>query len=403
LPDGHRKAPLTSSPEDAVIGLVQAGQVQTVFFSAAEASGDNHAGKVVELLRRDTPEVNCVGLGGEAMAGAGCNLLENLVDKSAMLTDAFVQVGFYWKLLQRVKRYLRQEPPEAVVLVDSPAWNFHVAYWAKKLDIPVLYYIAPQLWAWGGWRIGKLRRRVDEVACILPFEQQWLQQRGVKANYVGHPLFDDNQQIEPVSPWLYESKVFPTVTLLPGSRRHEIARLWPVMQEIACRIKQEYPDARFQTTAANAATVEILTETANKSLCIDIRQTSIEAVTRHVDLTLVASGTATLEVAAQNCPMVVMYYVHPLQWHLVGRWMVKTKYLSLVNILADKELVPEFMPFSGKADKVADTALELLADEKARRQMREALQDLLRPMMQGGASAKVAAMVRELMGQTLED
>jgi len=370
---------------------------RTIYISAAEASADAHAAKLIHQLREKPEKLHCDGLGGEAMAAAGCELQENLVDRSAMLTHAFGQVFFYWKLLGRVKQHFAQNPPDVVVAIDSPAWNFHVALAAKKYGIPVLYYIAPQMWAWGGWRIGKLRSRVDKVACILPFEEAWFRERGVEAQYVGHPLFDDEQHISGPGPWAENSREFPTVALLPGSRKHEIQQLWKPMQEIARNIQQKFPQARFLTAVSSEPNEILLRRDLDESLEVDIRRTSVEAATRYADLALVASGTATLEVAAQSCPMIILYHVPWLQWHLVGRWLLKTPYLSLVNILAGRELAPEFMPFSGRVKEVGETALNLLAEDEQRQEMREALRYLMEPIIKPGAAAKTAELVKDLL------
>jgi len=311
------------------------------------------------------------------MTQAGCTLLEHLTDRSAMLTHALGQVRFYFVLLSRIKRLFRIDRPDLVVLVDSPAWNFHVARVARRFGIPVLYYIAPQLWAWGAWRSRKLRRRVDKIACILPFEQDWFAQHRIDATYVGHPLFDQFVPADASADPAVGDARFPTVALLPGSRRHEIERLWPPMQHIAARIRKKYPAARFLSAAFDDAGVQFLDRHADPQLDIEITPTAVANITCRAHLTLVASGTATLEVAAQNCPMIIMYYVHPLQWHLAGKWLLKTKHLSLVNILAGRELVPEYMPFYRDADSVAG--------------------ELIQPLIQPGASAKVAAIIENML------
>ncbi|MCP4711780.1 MAG: lipid-A-disaccharide synthase, partial [Planctomycetes bacterium] len=370
---------------------------RTIFISAAETSADAHGGRLIRHLREDSADLRFLGLGGRLMENEGCQLMENLVERSAMLAHAFSQVGFYFKLLRRVKKQFHQDRPDLVVLIDSPAWNFNVAKVAHKMGIPVLYYIAPQLWAWGGWRIKKLRRNVDKVACILPFEQQWFTERGVDAVYVGHPLFDDDQQIEAVEAWQKDSEKFPAVALLPGSRNHELNNLWPTMQQIALSIQDKFPKARFLACAADEEKIETLNINTNKKLSIDVKHTSIEATVRYADLALVASGTTTLEVAAQYCPMIIMYHVHPLQWHLVGKWLIKIKYLSLVNILAQKELVPEFMPFYRQEKQVAQTALGLLSDDKQLKKMREDLKELVEPIIKPGAAAKVAEIVKQML------
>jgi len=331
------------------------------------------------------------------MDQAGCNILENTVERSAMLTHALGLVGYYYKLLQLVKSYLAKNRPDLVVVVDSPAWNFHVAKAAQKLHIPVLYYIAPQMWAWGAWRIKKLRRRADQVACILPFEEKWFKNRGINAHFVGHPLFDNQSLDMAPMPDTYISEDFPTVALLPGSRDHEIEKLWLPMQKIARRIKEEYPTARFVSAAAKNSYISKLQNTADPDLHIEIHREGIESLVKYADLTLVSSGTATLEVAAANCPMIIMYYINPLQWNLVGRWLVKTKYLSLVNILSEKELVPEFMPFYGNINKLAETALSIIENDEKRKLMRRELSKFVASIGHPGASEKVVEIIKEML------
>lgn len=363
-----------------------------VFFSAAEASGDRHAAGVIRELKSSLHEVDCIGLGGPLMEREGCKLLENIVDRSAMLLHVMGKLGSFLKLRKRVRAYLIQERPDVVVLVDSFAWNIHVARIARKSGIPVLYYVAPQLWAWAPWRIHKLRKTADRIAAILPFEPEWFKKRGLEVNYVGHPLFDNYLPSVAAS-----EPTFPTVALLPGSRSHEIDMLWLPMQKIASQIKGVYPDVRFLSTTVNNDMANLLKERTDPQLGIEIRQTSIQDVTRQADLALVASGTATLEVAAENCPMIVMYHVHPLPWHLLGRWLLTTPYLCLVNILAQRELVPEFMPFYRDTDKVSQCALDLLSSDRKRDQMRQSLQQLMEPLIRPGAAKAVAQMINTVV------
>ena len=370
---------------------------RTIFVSAAEASADKHAAGIIRQLRNELPDLAWDGLGGPEMAAAGCKLLENLVDRSAMLTHALGQVGFYFRLLRRLKRYFLEKRPDLVIVIDSPAWNFLVAKVAKKLGIPVLYYIAPQMWAWGAWRVNKLKRRTDRIACILPFEPQWFKEHGIEAEYVGHPLFDDIQPMTGIVNKEHDDNLFPTIALLPGSRKHEIEWLWQPMQKIAEQIKGKFPSARFITAARNDSAAKELREMLNLKLQIEIRQVSIEAATRYADLAVVASGTATLEVAAQHCPMIVMYHVNRIQWHLAGKWIVKSPYICLVNILANKELVPEYVPFSGRINQIGQESIALLEDKDRLQRMREGLKELVEPIVAPGATAKVVEIIKQML------
>ncbi|MCF7959002.1 MAG: lipid-A-disaccharide synthase [Phycisphaerae bacterium] len=368
---------------------------QTIFISAGEVSGDKHAGRLVGRLGEILPNTRFEGLGGPSMAENGCDLLENLVDRSAMLTHAVGQIGFYWKLKKRIKAHFKANKPDLVIVVDSPAWNFHVAKIAKRMGIPVLFYVAPQLWAWGRWRAGKLRRLASHVACILPFEEQWFRERNIPATYVGHPLFDDFSTVPAEAS--SDPKHFPTVALLPGSRKHEIEKLWLPMQIIARGIQMKYGNARFLTAASDTSYAELLRETADPVLGIEVRHTSLEAVTRHADLALIASGTATLEVAAQHCPMIVMYQVGLFQWYVLGKLLLKTKFISLVNILAQKELVPEIVPLGTRVLAVRDLAIGLLDDPEKLAKMREELAEMVKPVVRPGATDHVADIAKKLL------
>lgn len=371
--------------------------VPSVFFSVADASADVHTAGVIRCLRSRLGEVRCVGLGGAKMAEAGCRLVQNPVDRSAMLGHALGQVGYYFRLLGEVKRFFEASRPDLVVVVDSPAWNFHVAKAARRRGIPVLYYIAPQLWAWGAWRSAKLRRSADRIACILPFEEGWFGERGISATYVGHPLFEGERQAGGDC-WGGQAGGFPTVALLPGSRSHEIKRLWPAMVQISQRIVEAYPEARFRCAAVSEKVARELREQVRGGLAIDVQCGAVAAVTRGAALTVAASGTATLEVAGAGCPMIILYHVPGWQWHLIGRWLIKTKHLSLVNILAGRELVPEFMPLGSRTEEAGRVAVELLGDAGRREQIRRDLEGLTAPLRRGQASARVTEMIVEMLG-----
>jgi lipid-A-disaccharide synthase len=367
-----------------------------IFFSAAEASGDDHAAGVIRQLLVRNPQARISGLGGPKMEEAGCKLLENMVDKSAMLLHVMSKIMAYYRRLNRVKAYLHSEQPDMVVVVDSFAWNIHVAKAASNIGIPVLFYVAPQFWAWAPWRIKKLKKTGGKIACILPFEQQWFQDRGVDAEYVGHPLFQKNDRGSDSKTSMVDNP-FPKIALLPGSRSHEISYLWPAMLEIAQNIKNAHSEARFFAATNDKGMAEELRAKADPLLGVEIRQTSIDTITSNADLTLVASGTATLQVAAQHCPMIVMYHVHPIQWHLLGRWLLNIPHLSLVNILAQRELVPEFMPFYRQTRQVSQTALDLLGNNEKRDTMRSALKDLTDPLKPSKTSHKVVDLIMEML------
>jgi len=197
-----------------------------VFISAAEPSADAHCAGLIDAMQKITSGIEFVGVGGPKMAQAGCELLENTTSKAAMLYKAFSQVARFYKILKHIKHYLKSNNVDLVIVCDSPSFNFHVAKAAKKVDIKTLFFVAPQLWAWGGWRIGKLRKCCDKLCCLLPFEQDWFGQRGMDAVFVGNPLLDKleiaHSRHEQYANFEPKNARF---ALMPGSRAAEIESL----------------------------------------------------------------------------------------------------------------------------------------------------------------------------------
>ena len=299
------------------------------------------------------------------MASAGCNLLETTITRAAMMYKAFSHIGYYYRLIRRISHFLKSNKVDLVIVCDSPAFNFHIAKAAKKANIKTLFYVAPQLWSWAGWRIHKLRKYCDKLCCILPFEQDWFSQKGVDATFVGNPILDELNC--PLTRYKKKYIDFEPknahFALMPGSRAAEIDALWAPMQTIATRLKQKYPNATFTTVAVDADRQKTLKNAQIPGFQCKYTIGSVSETARAADFAIVASGSATLQVAAVGCPMVIMYQSSKILWHLLGRWLLTTKYLSLVNILANKELVPEFMPYFGSIKPIVE-AIELLLEDR---------------------------------------
>ncbi|MHC4116047.1 MAG: lipid-A-disaccharide synthase [Planctomycetota bacterium] len=362
-----------------------------VFLSAAEPSGDVHSAGLITALQSRSRDIEFVGVGGPKMAEAGCELLENTVDKAAMLYNAFTQVARFYKLVKRIRRYLASHEVDLVIVCDSPSFNFHVAKAAKKEGVQTIFFVAPQIWAWGGWRIRKLRKRCDTLCCILPFEQDWFGSRGVEAVFVGNPLLDeltiDLAHHEKYSGFEPGKTTF---AFMPGSRPAEIHSLWVPMQQIALRLKEKYSQATFVTVAVDAKRVQLLKETQIPGFECQYSVDSVNNTAGSVDFSIVASGSATLEVAAAGCPMVIMYQSSRILWKLIGWWLVRTKYLSLVNILAAKELVPEFMPYFTSIDPIVASIDQLLQDADGLRELSRKLTKLTHPLAEKKACKETA-------------
>lgn len=373
-------------------------KVHRIFISAAEPSADALCANLIAALRERGGNFEFTGIGGQKMADAGCRLLEQTTDKAAMAYNAFTKIALFWKILGRVKIFLKNNKTDLVIVCDSPAFNFHVAQAAKKLNIKTLFYVAPQLWAWAPWRINKLRKSCDKLICILPFEENWFKTRGIDATYVGHPLLD--KLIPDTTQYKKDYSSFDPrntkLLFLPGSRKAEIDALWKPMQQIALRLKRKYSCLEVTTVAFDEKAKQLLRNRHTVGFGCNYATGALADAAQKADFALVASGTATLQVAAVGCPMIVMYQSSRLMWHLLGRWLIKTKHLSLVNILAEKELVPEFMPYFDSIDPIVRTIDSLLQNKDKLTQLSGDLVDLITQLHNENASEKTSKLVAEM-------
>ena len=364
---------------------------------------NDNASSTVGSQKTNHPEIQWAGFGGQRMAELGCELLDNTVKRAAMIYNVLGQLGYYRTLIKQANAYFDQNPVDLVIVCDSPAFNFHIAKAAKKHGIPVLFYVAPQLWAWAPWRIHKLKRCCTKLACILPFEKDWFRSRGVDAEFVSNPLFDEmNIDLEQNyrSHSDYDIKA-PRIALLPGSRDAEIHSLWPAMLDTAAALRKKHPQAVFTACAADDEKLELLktiaTDYEDNNVTINYEINKVIDLTKRSDLALVASGSATLQVAAAGCPMVVMYQSNKWMWHLVGRWLIRIRFLSLINILAGKEQVPEFMPYFDSIEPIIERASTLMSNPSKLIQTSQSLIELVRPLTERRACEVVADIVKDML------
>ncbi len=370
-----------------------------IFISAVDPSADAHCAGLITALQQRGYNIEFVGVGGPKMAAAGCNLLESTTGKAAMIYNAFKEVLHFIGLVRRIKRFFKNNKVDLVIVCDSPSFNFHVAKAAKSAGIKTVFYVAPQLWAWASWRIHKLRKFCDKLCCILTFEQDWFGQRGLEAIFVGHPMLDELHIDLPGQRRSYAdfNPANARIAIMPGSRNAEINSLWLPMQQIATRLKKKYPDITFTTVAVDAEKEMILKQKQIPGFDCQFSIGSVNETARSADFAIVASGSATLEVTAAGCPMVIMYQSSWILWHLVGWWLVKSKFLSLVNILAEKELVPEFMPYFTSIDPIVESIEHLLDDSDGLSQLSGDLINLVKPLAEKKASEEVAEIVIDIL------
>jgi lipid-A-disaccharide synthase len=383
-----------------------------IFFSVGEPSGDLHGANLVRELRRRLPECECVGFGGPRMAAAGCELHEDLTKLAVMwIVNALLHIHKFWQLAGRADRYFRHHRPDAVVLIDYPGFNWWIARRAKMHGIPVFYYGAPQLWAWAGWRIRKMRRLVDHVLCKLPFEEKWYRERGCNATFVGHPYFDQLQgeKLDAAFVQRLRSGRGRLVAILPGSRTQEVksnVRCFLKAAEIIC---QRAPGTRFAVASFKKSQAAIVQRALDDSaLPIEVHVGRTAEIIEASDCAMAVSGSVSLELLYHTKPTVIVYQVSGVAF-FVQRFLRKVRYITLVNLLtADnlfpervatydpdnpedaKVLMPEYLTCEDKSGQVAGHVTEWLTDPGKRATRVGQLAELKERVGHGGASGRAA-------------
>ncbi len=311
----------------------------TVFFSVGEPSGDLHGANLIAMLTQQRPGLRAVGFGGPRMRAAGMEMLADLTELAVMwFVRAIVNLPKFWRLLRQADRYFRLERPDAVVLIDYPGFNWWIARRAKARGIPVIYYGAPQMWAWGAWRIRKLRRLVDHVLCKLPFEAEWYRQRGCAAVHVGHPYFDQltKQVVDREFLMRHAGDAEQhLVGILPGSRLQEVRTNLPVFLRAAARIAAQVPGTRFAIASFNEQQGEMARAMlAGSSLPVDVFVGRTSEVIQLSTCCLACSGSVSLELMYYAKPSVIHYWVDPRMYFIAKHFLLRCKYMTLVNLLA---------------------------------------------------------------------
>ncbi len=373
-----------------------------VVIVAGEASADQHAAGLVEMLKQLRPETRFCGIGGKSLERVGVDILFHSSEMAVVgLTEALYRIKTVLKAARRLKGIFREKRPDLLILLDYPEFNLYLAKFAKRLNIPVLYYISPQVWAWRKGRVKKIARRITRMAVILPFEKDFYGRRGVQVDYVGHPLMDrcrQNVPLEPDSHGLWASNADgPVIGLLPGSRKEEIRNLLPEMVKAATILKRDYP--RLQCLLPLADTISrdfIHPFIYNAPVAIEIQEGDIHETLGRCDLALVTSGTATLDAAVMAVPMVVVYRVSRFSY-MAGKALIRVPFISLVNLVAGKRVVQELIQDKLTAETLACEAGTLLRNRAFREGMKRDLMEVRRLLGRGGAAEKTAKIAVELM------
>ena len=380
-----------------------------ILISAGEASGEVYGAKLIEALRRlagsQPSELEFFGVGGEQMRQAGCDLVVNANEIAVVgLAEVVEHLPRIFKLFRKVVSEAERRRPDAAVLIDFPDFNFRLARELHKRGIPVIYYVSPQLWAWRQSRIELVRKYVRKMLVIFPFEEKFYRERGIDVEFVGHPLADmpsptvTREQfaaaygIDPKRPW---------IALLPGSRSGEVSRIYPKLLEAGQLLGPEYVyitpvastlDSRWMATFLHDHDGPPITFTK------DARATLL-----HARVAAVASGTSTLEAALIGTPFTMVYQVAPLTWTL-GRRLVRVDRFAMVNLIAERDVVPELVQDGFTPERVRAELQSLMSEESARTAMIEGFQDVRRRLhpasAEDGATERAARAVLTVMGQT---
>ena len=377
-----------------------------LFFSAGEPSGDQHSARLIRELQSRHPEFQAEGFGGPNMRDAGCQLHFELTELAVM---GFLRVvpllAKFRRLVKQAEAYFDTNPPDAVVLVDFPGFNWWIARAAKTRGIPVFYYLPPQLWGWAGWRVKRVRKWVDHVLCALPFEYDWYKARGVNATWVGHPFFDQVAErridTEAIAEMRGTAKQ-TVVTLLPGSRNHEIEKNWPVMMEVVRRVQSVVSNIRWVVGSYRERQMQRCQELQAEAglstpLHYFVNQTpeAIEAG----DCCYMVSGSISLELLGRRKPGMVIYRV-PTIGRFFSKFLMKCRFITLPNLIADDEVMPEFISNGDPENdiqKMTATLLDWLQNPQSLAQRRAVMSDLADKATDTGATRRAADFLMNML------
>ena len=374
-----------------------------LFISAGEPSGDEHAAHLLREMKLRDSDLSCDGFGGPEMREQGCRLLYEMTQNAVMgVVDVIPLLAQFRRLVKKAEAHLTEHPPDAVVLVDFPGFNWWIARAAHRRGIPVYYYLPPQLWAWAPWRIRRVHKWVDHVICALPFEHGWYKRHGVNATWVGHPFFDEvaEQQLHGKTLSKLESlgqdrQVF---ALLPGSRSQEIERNWPTMLQVVARVQQTQPAIKWIVGCHREEHWRRCVELQNDSgLQLDIHYETgrTSEVIEMSDACLMVSGSVSLELLARRTPGIVLYRTGRIL-NFVGRRALNTRFITLTNLIADDEIMPEFLSSgdpSGDIDRMAELLVLWARNRKTLSARRQQMDELAAEVAITGATVRTAELL----------
>jgi lipid-A-disaccharide synthase len=372
-----------------------------LFVSAGEPSGDLHGASLIHALRQRRPDIDLHGFGGDRMERAGCQIHYPLTELAGVgVLRVLSSIPRAPRILKLADRLFAEQRPDALVLIDFPAFHWWLAKTAKKHGIPVIWFVPPQLWAWGQWRVKWMRRLADKVLCTLPFEEEWYRQRGVESSYIGHPYFDElnGRRLDEDFVAAQSARPETIVALLPGSRRQEIRHNFSAMADAAQILHARRPDVRFLVACLrpeHAANIE--EQLRGRTLPIEVHAGRTAEILHLAYSAIAKSGSVGLELLFHGKPAVVVYQLHWLEVY-VSRFFIKCPYISLVNLLANKPLFPEYLTSRLPSEAMAGHVLRWLEDPAAYRDLQGELAKLRERVAEPGACDRAADVILKVLG-----
>lgn len=377
-------------------------KTKNILIVAGEASGDLHASNLVRAIKNIHPQIGFFGLGGEALKKEGVNLYFNLVDLAVVgFFEVFKNLKKFHKIFCGLLKEVDRVKPDLAILVDYPGFNLRLAAQLKKRGIPIIYYISPQVWAWGEDRIKTIKKIIDRMLVIFKFEELLYKRYNVAVSFVGHPLLDT------VKPTLSKAQLFQelglnlncrTFALLPGSREKEVKTLLPIMLDTACLIyKSLGTNTQFLILRSPTVSEDIF-NTLLKPYRLPVYSVSNRTYDglAACEFALVASGTATLETAILGIPMVILYKVSFLTWAYL-KMLLKIPYIGLVNVVRGEKFIEEFIQYNARPQRIADYIVTILKDRQRLEQIQQGFSQVVASLGERGASQKAAQVIVDFL------
>lgn len=361
------------------------------FIIAGEASGDMHGSNLVNAIKKQMPDANFRGFGGERLMSSGVEIIRDLDKLNIMgFLEVVQNLGTIRESFRICKEAMEKERPDAIILIDYPGFNLRMAKWAKQRGIRVFYYISPQVWAWKESRVKEMKKHIDRLMVILPFEKEFFANRGMEVDFVGHPLIDEIETRGLTSDVRHQTSDLRkenVIALLPGSRKQEINHILPVMLEL----QGKFPDCQFVIGKAPSMDESFYREGFQLGQA-EISTEGTSKLLARSKAALVASGTATLETALLNVPQVVCYKASAISV-MIARQLIKVPYISLVNLILNKPSVKELIQDDMTVENISAELKLLLEPSERKTQMEADYRELWTILGGGGASEKAAALI----------